>query len=201
MIKRYGPQLELALYNIKHKKWVESKKSKYDTKDENYNRLYYARYADDMLMGLVCSHKRALEIKERSIAWLQEHLKLNVNEEKSKILHSSRQTKFLGVMIQWLPNRIVKIKDPESLGTDRYRSTCFNKPQLRVPMESLIKRSVDNGYAVKNSKSPNYNKGTRATSCRRLVSFDDDKIVNLFNSIIRGIIKYYSCCNQRSDLW
>jgi hypothetical protein len=29
-------------------------------------------------------------------------------------------------------------------------------------MESLIKRSVDNGYAVKNSKSPNYNKGTRA---------------------------------------
>jgi group II intron reverse transcriptase/maturase len=201
MIKRYGPQLELALYNIKHKKWVESKRSKYDTKDENYNRLYYARYADDMLMGLVCSHKRALEIKERSIAWLQEHLKLNVNEEKSIILHSSKQTKFLGVMIQWLPNRIVKNKDPESLGTDRYWSTSFNKPQLRVPMESLIKRSVDNGYAVKNSKSPNYNKGTRATSCRRLVSFDDDKIVNLFNSIIRGIIKYYSCCNQRSDLW
>jgi hypothetical protein len=79
---------------------VESKKSRYDTKDENHNRLYYVRYADDMLMGAVCSHQRALEIKERSIAWLQKHLKLEVNEEKSSILHSSKQTKFLGVHIQ-----------------------------------------------------------------------------------------------------
>jgi group II intron reverse transcriptase/maturase len=201
MIERYGPQLEKALHNIKHKKWVESKKSRYDTKDENHNRLYYVRYADDMLMGAVCSHQRALEIKERSIAWLQKHLKLEVNEEKSSILHSSKQTKFLGVHIQWLPNRIVKTKDPESLGTNKYSLISLNKPQLRVPMESLIKKSVDNGYAVKDPKSPTYNKGTRATSCRRISSFDDDKIVNLYNSIIRGIINYYSCCNQRSDLW
>lgn len=201
MIKRYGPQLEKALRNIKHKNWVESKKSRYDTQDEDHNRLYYVRYADDMLMGAVCSHKRALEIKERSIAWLQKHLKLEVNEEKSSILHSSKPTKFLGVQIQWLPHRIVKTKDPESLGTSKYSLISFNKPQLRVSIESLIKRAVDHGYAVKNPKSPSYNKGTRATSCRRLTSFDDEKIVALYNSIIKGVINYYSCCNQRSDLW
>lgn len=79
---------------------MKSTRSRYDTKDEDHNRLYYVRYADDMFMGTVCSHKRALEIKERSIAWLQKHLKLEVNEEKSLILHSSKQTKFLGIQIQ-----------------------------------------------------------------------------------------------------
>jgi hypothetical protein len=79
---------------------------------------------------------------------------------------------------------------------DRFKSIAHNKPQLRIPIIKLLQKAVDNKYAVFRKN----NKAVRGTSCRRLCSFDEKYIVQLFDSIIRGNINYYSCCNQRSDM-
>jgi Type II intron maturase len=74
---------------------------------------------------------------------------------------------------------------------------AHNKPQLRVPIDSLLKKARENGFAVLRKDGRSY----RGTSNRRLESFELDTIVNHFNAIIRGILTYYSCCNSRSQLW
>jgi len=114
---------------------------------------------------------------------------------KSGIIHSSKQIKFLGVLINWLPNRIIKTKDEK--GFPKYKSINHNKAQLRIPVVDILKRAVNNKFAVYRDKTDK----VRAVSCRRLGSFSEDQIVVLFNSIISGLINYFSCCNQRSDLW
>lgn len=191
------PELEQSILNVKHKRWVKKGESRYNTKDTSFGRLYYIRYADDILFGAVCSHKTAIEIKALTVKWLLEHLKVQVNESKSEIIHSSKQTKFLGILINWLPNRIIKSKTTDGVSHAKYKSISHNKPQLRIPVVDILKRAVDNKFATSRDRT----NSVRAVSCRRLGSFTEDKIVTLYNSIIRGIINYYSCCNQRSDLW
>lgn len=41
----------------------------------------------------------------------------------------------------------------------------------------------------------------RATAYLKYCMLEDDKIVNRYSAIIRGILNYYSCINMRSDLW
>lgn len=74
---------------------------------------------------------------------------------------------------------------------------AHNKPQLRVPIDSLLKKARENGFAVLRKDGRSH----RGTSNRRLESFELDTIVNYFNAIIQGILTYYSCCNSRSQLW
>jgi hypothetical protein len=67
---------------------------------------------------------------------------------------------------------------------------------LKAPIDRLLERAVSRKYAVKKE-----NGNFRATSLRELCGLTEKDIVNRFSSIIRGILQYYSCVNQRSDLW
>jgi hypothetical protein len=94
-------------------------------------------------------------------------------------------------------NKITKDKNHLVTGEiHQLKATAINSAQLRAPVERLMKRAVEKQYA---KQKPN---GTvRATSCRKLASLSEKEVVIRFSSIIRGILKYYSCVNQRSDLW
>jgi hypothetical protein len=72
---------------------------------------------------------------------------------------------------------------------------AINQAQLRIPVQRLMQRLVDKGYATKRKN------GTfRATSNRKFASFEDKLIVNRFSSVIRGLVNYYKPANQYSDL-
>lgn len=196
-ILKIYPELKQSILNVKHKRWVESGQSRYNTKDTAFGRLYYARYVDDILFGAVNPHNTATEIRTLAVEWLHNNLKVQVNQSKSEIRHSSKQTKFLGVLLNWLPNKIIKNKTTDAAEFARYKSISHNKAQLRIPVVDILRKAVDNKFATPMDKK----NSVRATSCRRLGSFTEKEIVSRYNSIIRGIINYYSCCNQRSDLW
>jgi len=47
-----------------------------DPHDPNFRRLWYTRYADDFLLGLVGTKAEAVEIKQQLAAFLRTELKL-----------------------------------------------------------------------------------------------------------------------------
>lgn len=191
------PELEESIKRIKHKRFLFEKGSRRDSKDTTFRRLHYCRYADDFIFGFIGTKDEAKIINTKIIEFLETNLKLSCNIHKSKINHSSESTKYLGVFIKWLPNnKITKIVD--DVGVPKYKAISYNRAQLRLPTKDLFQKAVDRGYAVVRESRKNL---VRSTSNRKLASLELKTLVNHYNSIIRGLLSYYSCINQRSDLW
>jgi hypothetical protein len=54
-----------------------------DPRDPGYRRLRYVRYADDTLLGFTGPKAQAEEIKRRLTQFLQDELKLELNQNKT----------------------------------------------------------------------------------------------------------------------
>lgn len=193
------PELENQIERIKHNRWVLDGKPSRDPHDPAFRRLYYCRYADDFLFAFCGTKHEAKQIKKELEQFLLSELQLDINLEKSYVAHAEEHNiLFLGMFIKYAGyNKIVKDENHIVKGEiHQLKSTAVNSAQLRVPVERLLGRAVEKQYA---KQKPN---GTvRATSCRKLASLSEKELVIRFSSIIRGILKYYSCVNQRSDLW
>jgi group II intron reverse transcriptase/maturase len=192
-----------AIERLKHNEWVKQGLPARDPKDESFRRMGYVRYIDDFIIGFTGTKAEAEDIKSRIENFLMDELKLKTNETKSYICHSSeRGTKYLGYYLRYLPlNKVTKdpkksYKDGAGLG-HQLKATAINQVQLRIPVELLLRRAVDRGYA----KVRKDGKSIRASSCRKLSSLEDKLIVQRFSSIIRGLMEFYSPANSRSDLW
>lgn len=192
-----------AIERLKHNEWVKKGLPARDPKDINFRRMGYVRYVDDFMIGFIGTKYEAESIKNSIVIFLKEKLLLNINETKSYIYHSSdRNIKYLGYYVRFFPfNKIVKdpevdYKDGSGLG-HQLKAIAINQAQLRIPVELILLRAVDCGYA----KLRKDGKSIRATSCRKLSSLEDKQIVQRFSSIIRGLMEYYSPANSRSDLW
>ena len=194
--------LEEAIGRLKHNEWVKKGLPSRDPNDDNFRRMYYARYVDDFIIGFTGTKAEAEEIKSSVETFLMDKLLLKTNETKSYISHSSnRGIKYLGYFVRYLPNNKI-VKDPSVPAKDgegkghQLKSIAINQVQLRIPTENILRRAVDRGYAKIRTD------GTiRPSSCRKLSSLDDKQIVQRFSSIIRGLMEFYSPANKRSDLW
>lgn len=186
-----------AIQALLHNKWVNDGLGARDPQDPNFSRLHYIRYADDFLLGFTGSRDNAELIFNSIKQFLETALLLKVNDEKSKIYHSSdRNIKFLGYFLRYLPpKRTLDAKKAEE-GFKQTKMVAINSAQLRVPVEHILKRLKDKGYA-----SIRKNGTYRATSNRKLSSFEDKLIVNRYSSVIRGLLSYYQPANQYSDMW
>jgi hypothetical protein len=67
---------------------------------------YYSRYADDFVV-LLCnaSKAEALQLKTAIAEWMQFHLGLRLNQEKTHITHWQEKVRFLGYELQGRKNR------------------------------------------------------------------------------------------------
>jgi len=180
----------------KHNLWVNDGLGARDQYDPDFKRLLYVRYADDFLLGFTGSREEAEHIKTVVTEFLSNRLNLTVNEAKSAIYHSSdKNILFLGYYIRYLPPKRTLDKSKEDEGVRQTKMVAINQAQLRIPVQRLMQRLVDKGYATKRKN------GTfRATSNRKFASFEDKLIVNRFSSVIRGLVNYYKPANQYSDL-
>lgn len=194
------PGLEDAIAKLKHNAWVKDGLPSQDPHDIGFRRLRYVRYADDFILGFSGKKEEAIAIKDEIEQFLTKELKLDVNEIKSKICHSSeRGVKYLGFFLRYIPTNKV-VYDPKGENRDvvrQLKATAINQVQLRIPVEELLQRAVERGYVSPRKDGKSY----RATSCRKLASLSDRDIVVRFSSIIRGLVQYYCAANQYSDLW
>lgn len=94
------PELTEPLKRVKHRRNVLNSIPRRDPNDSNFRRLYYIRYADDFVLGFSGPKYEADGIMKQIKAFLKEKLKLDVNEEKSKLTHGSKQFKYLGTLIR-----------------------------------------------------------------------------------------------------
>lgn len=191
------PELKGSVLNIKQTRWLLEELSSRDPNDKKFRRLYYVRYANDFLLGFCGTKKEAEGIKEELVHFIQNDLKLAINFEKSKIYHAQdNNILFLGCYIRYLPNKIVTDKFHSSDYVVTHINQVINNASLKAPINRLLEKAAEKNYAVKN-----LNGKFRATSKRSLVGLTEKEIVNIYSNIIRGILQYYSCVNQRSNLW
>lgn len=191
------PEMKKALRIARHKKNISENVSRTDKFDPDFRRLYYIRYADDFLLGFVGPHDEALVIYDSLCLYIEKVLKMSVNTDKSQINHGTTSIKFLGTRIVWFRYRCSSLRDYDN-DTKVVTRIPLNRPSLAAPIEDMFQRAIDNKYAVwrKDKK-----KGARSTSARWLTPNSPEDIVKRFNSIISGILNYYSFVNSKSSLW
>ena len=56
--------------------------------DTNYKRIQYTRYADDFLIGVIGSKEDAEQVKRDVKVFLQDALKLEMSDTKTKVTHA-----------------------------------------------------------------------------------------------------------------
>lgn len=106
-----------------------------DQMDENYKRVFYVRYADDFLIGVIGSKADAEQIKKDVESFIHENLHLEMSEEKTLITHGHNFAKFLGYEIT-----VSKDGFNKKTKTGFTRRVNSGKVLLYVPHDKWLKR-------------------------------------------------------------
>lgn len=166
-----------------------------DPLDPNFRRLYYIRYVDDFVVGVVGSHKNAIEIRDKIEEFLINDLKLVLSPEKTSITHFSKTSIFfLGTFIKgtWEKDkRIITIKKKDRFPT---KVKMTSRVILKAPIEKILEKATLNGFFKKRHGKfiPTY--------VGRCINLDHQDILRYYNSVIRGVLNYYSFANNRKSL-
>jgi len=139
--------------------------------DPSFKRLWYVRYADDWLAGVIGTKAEAVIIKEKITHYLQNELKLTLSEEKTLITHArSEKAKFLGYEVH---THHCNTKQANGL------RSINGQIGLRVPQKAL------KDYQAK------YRRNGKPTGRPELLRNDTFTIVAQYQSEYRGIVQYY----------
>jgi hypothetical protein len=145
----------------------------FNSKDPNFRRLHYVRYADDFLLGFTGPKEEAEEIKAKLREFLKQELKLELSEDKTLITHAyTEAARFLGYEISRCTNN--------SKHDQHGRRSINGSIILRVPEDVVWKRC--NLYR-ENGKPVHRNE---------LIDDHDFSIVNIYQTEYRGYVQYYA---------
>jgi len=162
-----------------------------NTKDPDFVRIKYIRYADDWVVGITGPRKLAEEIKQKVRDFLRTELMLTLSEEKTVITNArTQEAKFLGYRIRLGRTNKEQKQTVRTNGSGKVykqRSTG-SEIVLKAPMEEIIKKLHTNGFCDKNG-NPIHRAPWK--------TLDDDQIVNRYSSMNRGIQEYY----RPADNW
>jgi group II intron reverse transcriptase/maturase len=153
-----------------------------DMYDPEFKRLFYIRYADDFLIGTIGPKQDILEFKKQVNFFLKNNLKLELSEEKTKILHKDDKVRFLGYDINVAQN-------------------CSNrrnngKVNLSVPYDIMINFILDHrtGKWWNNPKSGKDE--LKAIHRPELINLTVLEIAKQYNFQIKGLYEYYKLANN-----
>jgi AI2M/AI1M-like HNH endonuclease/type II intron maturase len=142
-----------------------------DPYDPAYRRLWYVRYADDLLLGFIGPKQEAVQIKRQLKDWLGATLHLDLSEEKTLLTNATKgAARFLGY-------EIVNQQCPTKC-THGQRS-ANGRIALRVPGEMIQKKCQRYQRAGKPIHRP-----------ERAVE-SDASIVLGYQQEYRGVVQYY----------
>lgn len=149
--------------------------------DSNFRRLWYVRYADDFLLGLIGPKNEGVEIKNKVANFLCNDLKLALNSEKTLVTHArDKKAKFLGYEIHALHN---------NRKHDHQKRRCINGIiGLRIPL--YVKREMCNKYK----------KHGKPVHMLQRINEEAYSIVTQYQAEYRGIVQYYRMAYNLSSL-
>jgi group II intron reverse transcriptase/maturase len=151
-----------------------------DPMDPGYRRLFYCRYADDVLLGFIGPKAEAEQIKA-DLAWfLRETLALELNPDKTLITHGrTGAARFLGyqITVQHCNTRLTK-----------GRRMVNGKVALRVPKDVIT------------AKCAPYRQHGKPWHRSRLQNLPDYDIVRIYGAEYAGVVNYYLLAQNVSRL-
>nr|UBY46127.1 hypothetical protein [Porphyridium purpureum] len=159
--------------------------------DNKYNKkIYYIRYADTVLLGIVDTKNNSRKLVSIINIFLKNNLKLKLNLTNCKVnLVWKTLTSFLGLDIIGYQNNTT---------ADLYKkSNTSTNLSLLIPLKTILEKLVAKKYLRKIPKVNKY----KGVGVGRLVWAADKKIVQHFSLIIKSYVRYYTCANKRSRLW
>jgi len=117
-------------------------------KDPAYGRVYYTRYVDDFILGIIGSKETCGIIQTEIKSFLSKRLQLSLNIDKTKITHSTKdKALFLGYQICCTP--IEKMRIGYNAKGKLVRHTT--RTILIAPVSRVLERLKEKGFL--NSKN------------------------------------------------
>lgn len=167
--------------------------SSVDFIDPKFVRVQYVRYADDFVISIAGPRSLAREIQNKVQTFLRESLKLEMSNEKTHLTHfTHKPIQFLGFSI---PNRMLAEKPVIRKITGKRERTTI-RLSLHAPIREIVSHLAKKGF-MKWNKDGIYCKGT---ALRRMINLDHATILKYYQSVIYGIINYYSFVDNRPML-
>ena len=143
-----------------------------DPNDPDFRRLWYVRYADDFLLGMVGTKTEALEIKQKVATFLRDELNLQLSDEKTLVTHARDETaRFLGYEIHVL--------HADDKHDHRGQRGINGSIGLRVP------------WRVKKAHCAKYMRNGKAIHLPQRLTDDAYSIVTQYQAEYRGAVQYY----------
>jgi group II intron reverse transcriptase/maturase len=147
--------------------------------DMGFRRMYYCRYADDFLVGIVGNKEDAKATKEWLSTWLREELHLELSEEKTAITHATKRVRFLGYdILRGSDKRRVRVRRKQGQGVQR---TCKQKLQLLLPRDKCETFAKEYGQRQK----------WQGRERIHLIHLSELEILMIYNAEVRGFLGYY----------
>jgi group II intron reverse transcriptase/maturase len=162
-----------------------------DPMDPNFKRIFYVRYANDWIILVCGSFQDAKKIRE-SISNKLNSLGMKLHQEKTKITNIKKsKSRFLGVDF-FIRKPITGYKKSSKLIKQKFSPRII----FHAPIIELLNKLVTHGFIKRNHIGELIPKGK--SNC---VLLTHPQILNYYNSKIKSILNYYSCCHNRMNLW
>lgn len=158
--------------------------------DANYKRIQYVRYADDFIIGVIGSKADAERIKQDVKIFLQDVLKLEMSDTKTKITHTSDRARFLGYDIT-----VSRCQDLKKTSNGKMQRCQSGVVKLFVPREKWVGKLLEY-KAIKIKINENGKERFVALHRGKLVNKSDIEILATYNAEVRGLYNYYSIAND-----
>ncbi len=166
---------------------------KYYTDDDGFRRLSYIRYADDFLLGYIGRKAEAYQVLCEVSNTLSFMSKLELNIDKSNVKHHEKGTLFLGYMISG--NYGLNLKWSKG---NRQRVGMVTL-KYGVPLLNLLEKYTEKGFLQRSAKTKS-NRFVGRRQDKWLFLKSDKEVIDRYNTVIRGIVYYYSASTQKSVL-
>ena len=169
--------------------------------DDSFVRIRYVRYADDFVIAVLGSYKKAEAIRSEVALFLKNELDLELNKGKTLITPwSRRRVHFLGAEMMASNKRgaIKRVQVHSGAIRKAYKSRISARTRLYMPVDKVLKKLHSKGFLKRRlgKNGLEYN-GTRR---KDLVNLDHADILRYYNACYRGLANYYSFAINRGRL-
>lgn len=202
-------------------KLLKDKLRKTRSKERVLTRMDYVRYADDWIVGVTGNKNVATEIKKEISLFLKNNLKLELNEDKTKITHMTREKAFfLGTEIKATDRKYTRSlrSKYEKKWKKLTRLAATGRIKMYAPIQKLVEKMVETGFA-KRVEKPSIltyvvnkqgkkkirripSNKTKIVPCAKTkwIMLDEPQMMINYEYILRGILNYYSFVDNYSNL-
>ena len=202
--RKHNPEYQRIKYQMKNLPEEERMSLKLQSrtipcglsKDPNFKRMMYIRYADDFVILVEGSHDEAVYYRNLIKSFLLQNCGLTLNLDKTIITNmSDNKFYFLGAEIVKLktnPSFVHQIKD--SLGRKSKRRG-YPRLLIKAPIDNLLLAILKSGFIRKNSLGEYI-----PQAYTQITNLSHYEILTFYNSKINGLLNFYAFASNYNRL-